>query len=275
MLNTTEAWLGDEAGFRKPLADSGPLGVGILKEIENAHEPLAQIESKRGLATATLRTLIDAARELDATHDRKARAVHFLLRGLSEGSDDAAKAAEYRELEGLLFPRGLSVVNLPHIEEGGAAVALERTVSPATRAKMAQIKVGDQTLDDLFAAWITAGHELGKVVEQRAKLKASLSRDGSAVSEIDLRAGHAKWVKAVRGLLMVIDMSPELDTLGERVHGALDEAIAAKLRARASGSPEDDGGGADASANAEADADADADEDQAQAQADADSEAPN
>jgi hypothetical protein len=126
---------------------------------------------------------------------------------------------------------------------------------------MAQIKVGDQTLDDLFSAWIKAGHELGKVVEQRAKLKASLRRDGSAVGEIDLRAGYNKWIKAVRGLLMVIDMSEDLDALGERVNATLDEAITAKLRARASG---EDGDGVEVDGTGDDDAqDDDGDEPEA------------
>ncbi|KIG16985.1 hypothetical protein DB30_03582 [Enhygromyxa salina] len=233
MLNLTGQWLNDEE-FINALGVSN-LGTAMLEELKKGHEPLAELKNKRAKAHAKLRNLIDAAGELDILHDRKARSVYYHLHALGEGANDDAKADEYRELQGVLFPDGLNVVKLPFLEEGGAALALERTVSPDMRAKLAAIVVGEHTLDDLFGAWIAAGVALGKVVDQRAELKASLTRTGSAVGEIDLRGGRSRWVKAVNGLLWAIEMDEKLGPLAERVRAALDEAIAAKLRARDSG----------------------------------------
>lgn len=245
MLNITEAWLTDEA-FCQALEASGPLGQAMLVELKKAHEPLAMLKNKRAQANATLRMLVDTAGELDVVHDRNARSLHHHLRGLSEGAADETKAKAYRAIEAFLFPDGLSVVKLPFIEEGGAAVALERAVGPELRATLTATVVGEQTLNDLFEAWMAAGRALGKVVDKRSNLKASTSRDGSAVGEIDMRGARNRWIKAVRGLLWAIDMSDALEPVEERVFASLDEAIAARLRGRDSG----DDVGADAGADA-------------------------
>ena len=236
MLNTTGHWLDDDK-FCSVLEQAGPLGVGMLDQLTKSHKPLVEIESKRSIAHTTLKMLIEMASDLDFLHDRKARAVHYHLSGLIEGSDEPAKVNEYQELQGRLFPKGLRVVNLPYIEEGGAAVALEQAVSPELRAKLAAIPVGDKTLDDLFGAWIAAGHKLGEAVQKRAKLKASLQGEGSAVEDIDIKAGRTQWIKAVRGLLWGIDIHPGFRALEERVNATLDEAISVGLRARGSSEP--------------------------------------
>jgi hypothetical protein len=81
---------------------------------------------------------------LDLVHDRKARSIHHHLQGLIEGTDSPELAAEYRRLETQLFPIGLRVVQLPHIEEGGAAVALDRAIGPEQHAERRRVLVRRQ-----------------------------------------------------------------------------------------------------------------------------------
>jgi hypothetical protein len=239
MLNITERWLGDPE-LVGTLSQSGPLGLGILDRIKKAHGPLAELENKRVAAEVTLRKLIDRAAELDALHDRKARSVHHHLQGLIEGADEPELVSEYRALESLLFPIGLRVVQLPYIEEGGAAVALDRAVGPEHRAKLAGIHVGEHTLLELFEAWLKAGHELGTAVTDRAELRAELARERVDAGTLDLKAGRGLWIQAIRGLLWALEADEALVPLAERVHAALEEAAATSLRRRGEGDVDTD-----------------------------------
>jgi hypothetical protein len=231
MLNITETWFADPELINM-IKQAGPLGLGVLAQLEKAHGPLAELDNKRFAAEASLRGMIEHASNLDALHDRKARAVHHHIQGLIEGTDDPKLAAEYRALESLLFPTGLRVVQLPYIEEGGAAVALERAVDAKTRASLAAVVVGEQNLLQLFEAWMQAGHQLGEAVTDRAELKASLVRARSAAGELDVKAGRGLWIQAVRGLLWVLEVDASLAPVAERVIAALEEASTMALRRR-------------------------------------------
>jgi hypothetical protein len=248
MLNITGRWL-EDAAFRDRLIAAGPLGAGILEQLEQSHKPLAKIKHNRNSAHARIRDLIDQITQVDLMHDRKARSLHQHLNGLIEAADDDGEIAQYRGLQSLLFADGLRVVRLPYIEEGGAAVALDQAVGPEQRAQLAAIKVGPRTLEDIFVAWMSAGHKLGELVRQRAELKASLGREGSAIEGIDIRAGRQQWLQAVRGLLWAIEVKPTLHTLAEPVEASLNEGIAISLRRRELGSDaaveEDDAAGDD------------------------------
>ncbi len=231
MLNITQRWLGDQQ-FVNTLSQAGPLGLGILDHIKKAHGPLVELENKRTVSESAFRALVERSMKLDLQHDRKARAIHHHLQGLIEGTDNPQLAAEYQLLESLLFPIGLRVIQLPHIEEGGAAVALDRAVGPEQRAKLAGIQVGESTLLELFEAWLKAGHELGGVVTERAQLKASLVRERTDAGELDLKAGRSQWIHSIRGLLWALEADETLAPLAERVNATLEEATATSLRRR-------------------------------------------
>lgn len=232
MLNITERWLTDES-FSMALELAGPLGVGIHQALVQAHDPLADLHRSRNEASSSLRSLIDLATQLDKRHDKKARGLKLILSGLAEAADTEAEAARFWELEGLLFPNGLTVTRLPYTQEGGAAVALERVVSDELRAELDGIVVGKRTLAQLLKEWLAAGHELGEVMQRRAELKAVLSSDGEG--QLSLRSARYGWVKAVRALLWAIELDAGLVGLRERVEGVLKTAIAGDQSGRAGG----------------------------------------
>ncbi len=246
MLNISAQWL-ENPEFRQTLEGGGHVGKGVLQQLEGAHEGFADLQHQRDSAHARLRQLIDLITRLDILHDRKARSLYYSFDALIEGADDDQEIAQYRELQQALFPKGLRVIRLPFAEQGGAAVALDRAVGPELRAKLEAISVGPRTLLDLFEAWIKAGLELGKAVQQRAELRASLSAEGSVGGEIDLRVGRKTWLQAVRGLLWAIESSEALRGLEEPVVATLEEAVGASRRQRDDGeAPEPDDGEAPA-----------------------------
>lgn len=231
MLNISARWL-DQSSVVDTLKAAGPLGEGLLAQLEKAHGPLTELENRRVAAEASLRTLMDRATALDGIHDRKARAVYHHLRGLIEGSDDPERAREYRDLEVLLFSRGLRVTQLPYIEEGGAAVALDRAVGPQSRALLSAIPVGDQNLLSLFEAWIKAGHQLGELVSARAKLQLEIIRERTGAGSLDIKAGRSRWMQAVRGLLWAIEADEDFADLADPIHAPLEHAALGAMRRR-------------------------------------------
>ena len=228
MLNVTRTWL-DDSTFVGQLQASGGLGVAIHKHLGEAHQGMAEIEHNRSEAQARLRGLVVQSGLLDKRHDASGRGLNLVLRGLAELADSEERATYFRELEARLFPTGLAVLRLPYVEEGGAAVALEESISPTLRAELADIPVGKHTLETILDRWLTAGRELGVTVHERAKLRASLRKQGSAVSEVDITARRRRWFKAVRGLLWAIDMEASLAEMEESVVAVLEDAIRSEL----------------------------------------------
>jgi hypothetical protein len=241
MLNVSARWL-ESADFVDTLKSAGPLGLGVLGQLEKAHAPLAELENRRFAAESSLRSLMDRAAALDSTHDRKARALNYHLHALIEGSDDPKRAADYREIEALLFPRGLRVIQLPYIEEGGAAVALDRAVDAEARARLAAIGVGDQTLLTLFEAWMKAGHQLGEVVSARAQLQIEIIRERGGAGVLDIKACRARWMQAVRGLVWAVEADEGIAVLADRVLAPLELAARGAVERRAG---DEDGDGLD------------------------------
>ncbi len=235
MLNLSGNWLAEEQDntFLHHIKQVEPLGPAVLAELLAGHAPLAKLQTQRRAARQELQKLIALALVLDLRHDRKARALYYHLRGLIEGSDDQAEVELYQALFDLLFPAGLSVVNLTYIEEGGAAMSLEQAVDAQTRAKLEEVGVGKQTLDELFVAWVDAGKQLGKAVKRRAEVEAALGKNGSANLGINIKSARSRWIQGVRGLLWAVDINPELRPLQEGVVAALDQAIATAQRRRA------------------------------------------
>jgi hypothetical protein len=231
MLNLTERWLEDKH-FVDLLISSGPLGQGIHAELEQGHGTLAKLSRQRSKAHERVRALIKLAAKLDDTHDRKARGLFRLLEGLIDVSDDPKAVARYRALLGRLFPDGLRVVRLPYIEEGGAAVELDRSTGADLREQLAAVSVGPHNLLEIFESWVEAGHALGKVVRQRAELEAALSRKGSESQSVDLRSGRKVWTQAVRGLLWALEIKPALKALVEPVNASILNAVETAERRR-------------------------------------------
>ena len=231
MLNTTERWLTNQA-FRQQLLDAGPLGAGVLHKLEQAHEPLARIEHERESANAELRELGDRITRLDGTHDAMLRAGYHHCEGLIHASQDPELRARFETIQRRLYPLGIAGTRLSYVEEGGAAVVLERSLSEEEWAELDAITLGEQSLGSLVKAWIQAGHALGEAVAERSALRASLRRDGSASEKLDLRAGRQAWMQAVRGLLWAIAAEEQLQGLAESVNAALRESIELTQRRR-------------------------------------------
>lgn len=231
MINTTEDWISTPE-IRDQLNALGPLGAGLLAEVEQANTLLVEQSMRRRQMRARLLTLVRLCQQLDEVHDDKARALFFGLDGLIYAQSDPARRLSLSELKARLFPIGLQVVRLPYVEEGGAARQLEEDIGADLRAQLAALPFGEQTLEQVYDDWIMAGRKLGRAANQRARAEASMRTRGSAVEQVDLRHGRNRWMQAVRGLLWALETKQELQPLVEPIESALRNAIAIADRRR-------------------------------------------
>jgi len=221
MLAHSTEWL--ECPEIRAVLDVDPLSRSMLVKVEDVHLRLSRQQIHRSLSVRLVARLRDELEQLDGTHDRKARAVYFALSALLHGLDDAERVAAFSELRDSLFPDGLTVVNRSYLDEAGEALELEERTTEEMLALMRSLPFGAGTLADVFGEWIAAGKALGRKVQERARVQASLAVDGSAAVDIDVRAARSLWARTVGTFLRVLEL---LDLPAESL-----EAVVSPLQA--------------------------------------------
>lgn len=204
MISLCWFWLKD--GEARRVLSGHTLGRAMLEQIRRVLALLQNLHALRNQGRSEIDRLGDELTALDNTHDRKARALYNHLLALIAGTDDAAFAAWCNGLLQLLFPQGLAIINYSYADEAGGVMAIEGQVTAEMLARMATIKVGEQTLADLYQAWITAGTTLGERAYQRAQLQASMSGSGPAAPAINLTQVRSEWIRMARTLILSCDL---------------------------------------------------------------------
>jgi hypothetical protein len=234
MLAITEDWLSNSLIAGEIL--NHRLGVGLWAEVGDAHHALAGYQQRRLAVEAAIASLTKVIEVLDGTHDRNARCLYYFLGALIERTDDPEEADRYRALKATLFPDDLRVTTFSYAGEAGAIVDMERRVSTDMLSTMETIRVGSQSLADVYRDWVAAGKALGRNVQERATLQASLKLDGTSMPEAHSTTMRFQWIRAVRMLLDardIIGLSPKAH---ERLMAPLQNGVATVLR-RGRGTP--------------------------------------
>ncbi|WP_428265734.1 hypothetical protein [Haliangium sp.] len=239
MLHHSALWA-EDAELRAQITAT-PVGAAILTLVEQAHQRLSTQSERRRLLDVSLVSLTELIAELDAIHDSMARAIHGAIDVLITASGDSAEIGALSQLKGMLFPEGLAIVQRSHAYEAGAARALERRVTKAELARLADIAVGRHTLADWFRRWVDAGKALGERVHERAALIERSGRGGTGVEQIDTRAARNEWIGVAQTFLGALGHMKLPAESTERILGSLQDSIAQALRGRGDGAVPDDG----------------------------------
>jgi hypothetical protein len=100
------------------------------------------------------------------------------------------------------------------------------------------VRVDDRSLADVYRAWIEAGKQLGRHVQERARVEASLGAGGTSTPRTSVRKVRAAWIRAVHLLLDVQDflgLSAEArEMMLAPLQDGIDDALA-RRRARTPG----------------------------------------
>jgi hypothetical protein len=209
-----------------------PLGAAIWNEIARIHKRVSEFRQQRMAIEAVLAELTEKLTHHGDIHDRKARALHNLLLFMAEATNDPALARNLRELDALLFPDQLRIIHMSYFAEAGAIIELEQRVTPEILRTLESLRVGDQTLADIYREWVEAGHALGQCAQQRARVEASLSAHGSAAPQTRARKVRSAWIRGVRLLLDALDMLELSDATRERLLAPLQKGVRDAARRR-------------------------------------------
>ena len=238
MIALTRFWL-DDVRASAVLA-SHELGVAFRNQLRAIHDALTSLFRRRKDAKADLQALTDQLAALDERHDTKARAAYHHLLGLRNGSDDPAVVAECDQLLERFFADGLAIVNLSYVEEGGYAEAMAEDMTPELRARLAAITVGEQTLADIFDAWLEAGAALAQGTLTRHLLQASISPQSPSSQAINRNEIRYRWIRTVQAMLSTIGIMGLSEADTEVLLAPLKKSVAMAEKARAEGANEAD-----------------------------------
>lgn len=204
MLSHSDEWLNTPA--TRALLSNYELTAALLPELQGAYDELADKQALRARIYAQLGLITESLSGHDRVHDRKARGMFSILNGLAESSDDPAQVTTFLDLLARLYPQGLQVINRSYIDEAGAVVEMQRQVTDEMLTFMASVRVGSQTLADIYTSWVAAGMALGREARERARLQQAMTKEGTAAADMDTRAPRQRWIRVVNALVTILDM---------------------------------------------------------------------
>jgi hypothetical protein len=220
MLGISEPWV--KPGPIRATLEADTLLSALLPSIEKAHHELSTAQRAMGQVEARLQEIITELGELDALHDRLARALFYGLEYAINATDDPSRAQACERARTQLQPEGLRIVNVSYLETAGNASMVENRMTPEIRAILASIHVDGTTLLDIAERWISTAKHMGKFVKERAIL--SGETDDSGVSAAKLRSLRIAWIRAVRALETNIEFSQLDDPARRQLFAVLQHA---------------------------------------------------
>jgi hypothetical protein len=211
MVSISKAWL--DPAREQPLLAALSSGKALLVIIQVAHEGLLATQEQDDPISREVSSISDKQTRIDRNHDRKIRAVYYLLNGFAEASDDPNQVAALIAARDELLPRGLSATKDSYLDEAGNVELAMKRVSPATKGLLKKLTVPNGNLWNLVEAWFAAGRELGTLEHQKDRLNASAATSSPGEA---LRARNA-WIRVVRH----VESTLELEGVSDDVAGAI------------------------------------------------------
>ncbi len=207
MVSITEAWL-DPARDRSKF-NALPCGQQLLDIIQTAHNGIVATQKKDDPGSREVGTISDKQSRLDKRHDRKIRAVYYILTGLAEASDDPNEVAALMAARDELLPNGISVTKDSYLDEAGNVEIVAKRVSPTTKGLLKKIGITrGSTVWGVVEEWFAAGRELGTLEHQKDRLE---SAPGSLAGGA-LRARN-EWLRAVWQVESTLEMEGASETI--------------------------------------------------------------
>lgn len=200
MLSMSEAWL--DSARDRPKLQALSSGKGLLDLIQSAHDGLIATHKKDDPVSREVSSISEKQSRLDKRHDRKIRAVYYLLNGLAEASDDPNEVMDLIAARDELLPDGLSATKESYLEEAGYVEIAAKRVSASSKALLKKITLTrGVTLWTLVEQWFAAARELGTLEHQKDKLEAN---PGGSAAEA-LRARNT-WIRVVRHVESTLEL---------------------------------------------------------------------
>lgn len=209
MIPISQTWL-DPTSKSNLIITSRPLLTVLLPTIQGAHDLVMKEAQPDG--DPEIKEIIKKEAKLDARHDRILRHGFGYLTATAELLDGDAGLLIIK-LRDLLFPDGPSGQNKTYRGEAGAAVLLDKRMTPEVRTQTDGFVIGSganaQTLTVYLDELIGVGKDLGKLEDRRDQLEAQ-------TPAADLYEAQLSWVGAANALeanAELAKLTPEEDKI--------------------------------------------------------------
>ena len=144
-----------------------PALAAYMTHIEQAHHGVLDIQGSGD--GVRLSVIGEQQGELNVEYDDFARAIHYNLRSQALLAPTEVEAQQFLDLDTLLFPEGLSVINLSYAQTAGYAQLLGARLRPEHEAALAAIPTRFGNLLEHVRAWMAVALELGKLSHARGQ----------------------------------------------------------------------------------------------------------
>ena len=127
---------------------------------------------------------------------------------LAADPPDLARAKQAEEVQGKLFPNGMSIINASLLAESGntARVAKLLDDEPDIGVFLKSIPVrGKTTLLEMTSRWIASGTKLGKLDREREEQEAKEATE--PLGKAGMNALRARWIRLVSQVLSNLELS--------------------------------------------------------------------
>ncbi len=215
MVSITEAWL-DPARDRSKFSVIAS-GKGLLDIIQTAHDGILATHKQDDPASRAVSSISDKQARLDKRHDRKIRAVYYILTGLAEASDDPNEVAALMTARDELLPKGISVTKDSYQDEAGNVELAANRISAASKGLLKKIAVTrGGTVWSVVEEWFAAGRELGTLEHHKDRLESTPGGSAGAA----LQARNA-WIRVVRH----VESTLELEGVSHEISAAIMQQV--------------------------------------------------
>ena len=237
MLSHSNVWLGNPDIVQ--MIESHPMGAGVLTEVRSAHDQLARAVSWKLRLGARILDMTQRIAQLDADHDRFLRMLFFILTALAEGADDPGEAAQYLTARDLLVPGGLAQTRYSYADQHGAVIEVQDRMTSEVELLLQQTEVAGRSLLDVYQRWVAAGQQLGELIKDRERTRASMTADAEVPTH--LREARRAWLQVVRMFISAVRIMNLPDDGWQQIFAPVQRDIRNALEAMRERTGEPDG----------------------------------
>lgn len=214
MLNLSSTWIDPTHADHLALI-AYPALAAYMTHIEQAHQGVLDIQGSGD--GVRLSVVGEQQGELNIEHDDFARAIHYNLRSQALLAPTEVEAQQFIDLDTLLFPEGLSVLNLSYAQTAGYAQLLGARLRPEHEAALAAIPTRFGNLLEHVRAWMAVALDLGKLSHARGQ--------SGQPRRPTLARTRVAWVRMVNTLRTLIDTLSIDDPVVNDIMTRIDVAI--------------------------------------------------
>jgi hypothetical protein len=192
MARVTDQWLSPHA-LRDQILGLKRTSVWI-DDLQRVHTDISDAQAPNEVPE--LAAIRVEQQKVDGVHDRRMRGTFTVLEGLEAiavdlGFEPATVATARVEL----FPDGLRMTRRSYVEEAAEVGFVEKRLSPATKALLAQVNLQGKPLRAYVDAWLDAARELGELDDKREAIEQKLALGKSKV--LTQREARNNWIAVV------------------------------------------------------------------------------